>query len=340
VSVSREGDAMAETTIELTVVVPLITAVAEARREVTVAAGDQPNALPEQDRKRSRSARRRIRVCAALAMLATSVAAILPSRAGVPTTASQLNQQELSNLRTTGAAPLLRHRPRSSRSRALRAPAATPAHMADRGKLPGVEQTAGDSIAATPALVCQVQFLLLSIGGDPGPIDGVPRQLTNNAVRQFERKSGLPETDLVRDGQISTALIERLRAQASAILLGPQKPAPPAATAALPAVSAPLIAAAPTQPVPPPVDRFAACPFRAADFRIGDRQYTPDALLKTGFGGSTANAVANLTDRLQEARQVALEIGGPALAEVQRQAKVLDYFKCRLKIEQASVAKN
>jgi hypothetical protein len=50
--------------------------------------------------------------------------------------------------------------------------------------------------------------------------------------------------------------------------------------------------------------------------------------------------VAGLTDRLHEARQLALQIGGPALTEVQRPAKVLDYFKCRLKIEEASAADN
>jgi hypothetical protein len=46
--------------------------------------------------------------------------------------------------------------------------------------------------------------------------------------------------------------------------------------------------------------------------------------------------VANLKDRLNEARQLAENIGGSALAEVQRQARVLNYFTCRLKIEQGS----
>jgi peptidoglycan hydrolase-like protein with peptidoglycan-binding domain len=247
----------------------------------------------------------------------------------MPTTAAQLNLQELATLPSEGAAPL-RHRPRASRARA------TPAQMAARPQLPSVEQNGGDSIAATPTLVRQVQFLLLSIGSDPGPIDGVPRQQTNNAVRQFEQKSGLPEADLVRDGRVSAAFLDHLRAQASTILLGPQKPAPPGPTAALPAISVP---AGPTPPVPSPVDRFAACPFTAADFRIGGTQYTPDSFLQT-LGGSPADAVASLTDRLQEARRLALQIGGPALTEVQRQAKVLDYLKCRLKIEEESATKN
>jgi hypothetical protein len=46
-----------------------------------------------------------------------------------------------------------------------------------------------------------------------------------------------------------------------------------------------------------------------------------------------------LKDRLSEARQLAGKIGGAALTEVQRQSRVLDYFTCRLKIEQASEAK-
>jgi hypothetical protein len=58
-----------------------------------------------------------------------------------------------------------------------------------------------------------------------------------------------------------------------------------------------------------------------------------------GFDGSTVRAVASLKDRLNEARQLAENLGGSALAEVQRQARVLDYFNCRLKIEQASDGK-
>ena len=43
-----------------------------------------------------------------------------------------------------------------------------------------------------------------------------------------------------------------------------------------------------------------------------------------------------LRDRLSEARQIAENVGGSALAEVQRQSRVLNYFSCRLKVEQAS----
>jgi hypothetical protein len=90
----------------------------------------------------------------------------------------------------------------------------------------------------------------------------------------------------------------------------------------------------PVQPAAQTPDRFAACPFNAADFRIDATQYTPDKYLREGFEGSTARAVAMLKDRLDEARQIAGSIGGSALGEVQRQARVLDYFNYRLKIEQ------
>ena len=46
--------------------------------------------------------------------------------------------------------------------------------------------------------------------------------------------------------------------------------------------------------------------------------------------------MTNLRKRLEEARQLADRIGGSALLEVQRQARVLSYFECRLKIEQGS----
>jgi len=197
---------------------------------------------------------------------------------------------------------------------------------------------AGNAVAATPALVRKVQFMLSSIGIDPGPIDGVPRQLTNSAVHKFEQQVGLPAMDLVSGGQISTGLLDRLRQAASSVLLGmqPQSPAaaaPPAPnTAPQPAVAAPA-------PHPPSADRFAACPYDAADFLIGGTQYTPDSFLETGFGGAVPTAVDSLKKRLQEAREVTQQIGGPALKEVQRQARVLSYFECRLKIEQGAAAK-
>ena len=195
---------------------------------------------------------------------------------------------------------------------------------------PTVAADTGATVAATPALVRQVQFMLSTIGIDPGPIDGVPRQLTNAAIQKFEQQAGLPAGDLVSGGQIATALLDRLRQAASGVLLGARAAAAPAA----PGPPSPSAVVAGPHPAPPP-DRFAACPYAAADFLIGGAQYTPDSFLQTGFAGSVATAVDSLKDRAQEARQVAQQIGGPALKEVQRQARVLSYFECRLKIEQA-----
>jgi peptidoglycan hydrolase-like protein with peptidoglycan-binding domain len=205
----------------------------------------------------------------------------------------------------------------------------------------------GDSLPVTPALIRQVQFMLLSLGIDPGPIDGVPRHLTNAAIRKFEQQSDLPAADLVTGGRISTELLDRLRKAASGVLLGtqPQGPAaavvapPPAPPPAIATAPAPRPAAAPRQP-PSPADHFAACPFNRVDFLIGGMQYTPDSFLATGFGGSTATAVDSLKDRLQEARLVAQQIGGQqAPKEVERQVRVLSYFECRLRIEQADAGK-
>ena len=58
-------------------------------------------------------------------------------------------------------------------------------------------QSAEPGPVATTALVREIQFMLLTIGIDPGPIDGNPRQLTNRAVHIFQQRSGLPEADLV-----------------------------------------------------------------------------------------------------------------------------------------------
>jgi peptidoglycan hydrolase-like protein with peptidoglycan-binding domain len=176
--------------------------------------------------------------------------------------------------------------------------------------------------------------MLARLGIDPGPIDGVAGPQTLNAVRKFQALSGMPAADLVNDGKISAVFLARLRSEASRAILGGEKN--PADAPELRAAAAPRISAAPPQPAAPAPDPFAACLFNPGDFRIGATEYTPDRFLQVGFDGSTARAVASLKDRLDEARQIAGSIGGSALAEVQRQARVLGYFSCRLKIEQAS----
>jgi peptidoglycan hydrolase-like protein with peptidoglycan-binding domain len=188
-----------------------------------------------------------------------------------------------------------------------------------------------EDLEVTPALVREIQFMLLRLGMEPGPIDGVIGPQTARAWRKFQQDTGLPQVDLSNGAKIPAAALTRLRSEASRVIFeGERKPVPPAAP------TPPAAVVPPVQPPPPAADRFAACPFHAEDFRIGASQYTPEKYLQEGFDGSTARAVSMLKDRLNEARQIAGNIGGAALTEVQRQSRVLDYFTCRLKIEQQS----
>ena len=187
-----------------------------------------------------------------------------------------------------------------------------------------------EDLEVTPSLVREIQFMLLRLGMEPGPIDGVIGPQTTRAWRKFQQDTGLPQTDLVNGNKIPAAALTRLRSEASRVIFEGERKREPAAAAPTP----PAAAVAPVQPAAPAPDRFAACPFHAEDFRIGITQYTPEKYLQEGFDGSTARAVSMLKDRLNEARQIAGNIGGSALTEVQRQSRVLDYFTCRLKIEQ------
>ena len=155
---------------------------------------------------------------------------------------------------------------------------------------------------------------------------------------------GCPEPILLTTQSISPFFLETLRREAAQVLLKNARPETPgsAPAAALPQTesspAAPRDEAAGPASKPPPIppDRFANCPYTSQDFLIGSRQYTPQTFLDEGFDGTTSRAVDNLRQRLEEARQIAEKIGGPALLEVQRQARVLSYFECRQKIEQAS----
>jgi hypothetical protein len=202
-----------------------------------------------------------------------------------------------------------------------------PVQLGSPGCLAAEPLTKADDVEVNPSLVREIQFMLLRLGMEPGPIDGVIGPQTTRAWRKFQLDTGQPQTDLVNGGKIPASALAGLRSEASRVIFEGERrteppPTPPAPTAA----PAEVAAAVP--------DRFAACPFSATDFRIGNMQYTPDKYLQEGFEGSTTRAVAMLKDRLNEARQLAGNIGGSALGEVQRQARVLDYFSCRLKIEQ------
>jgi peptidoglycan hydrolase-like protein with peptidoglycan-binding domain len=192
-------------------------------------------------------------------------------------------------------------------------------------------------LLATRELVREIQFMLLRLKLDPGPLDGMPRQLTNAAVRRFAEANGLPFVELQPGGKVPPEFLARLRAEAGRAMFGVAgKPETKPAGSAPAASDSPVAAVAPAPPKPPPPGRFAACAYDPEDFHIGANRYTPDTFLQEGFDGSTARAIANLKDRLEEGRQIADKIGISALKDVQRQARVLQYFECRLKIEQAS----
>jgi peptidoglycan hydrolase-like protein with peptidoglycan-binding domain len=201
---------------------------------------------------------------------------------------------------------------------------------------------AGETVIATPSLVREIQFMLLNLSIDPGPIDGNAQQLTNRALHIFQQRSGLPEGDLVNGQPVSAALVERLRKEVAQNFLKGSKPeqnsaSAPTAPPPPPPQPEPVVAAPKPSALPP--DPFASCTYKPEDFKIGDRQLTPQSFLDDGFGGVTKRAVTNLRQRLDEARQIAEKIGGPALVEVQRQAHVLAYFECRQKIEETSPVK-
>jgi peptidoglycan hydrolase-like protein with peptidoglycan-binding domain len=194
--------------------------------------------------------------------------------------------------------------------------------------------TQEQSPLATRELVREIQFMLLRLGIDPGPLDGIPLQMTNAAIRRFEETHGLPPVEVQLGGKVPVEFLVQLRAEAGRAMFGaapePRAPSPPASDVSI----------SPGQPAkPPPPDRFAACAYDPEDFHIGANRFTPDSFLREGFDGSTSRAVANLKDRLEEGRQLADKIGISALKDVQRQARVLQYFECRLKIEQASASK-
>src|SRR6516162_6417989 len=63
--------------------------------------------------------------------------------------------------------------------------------------------TEAQDVAANSALVREIQFMLLRLGMDPGPIDGIAGPQTLSAVRKFQVRSGLPVSDLITDRKVS-----------------------------------------------------------------------------------------------------------------------------------------
>src|SRR5262245_61230325 len=80
--------------------------------------------------------------------------------------------------------------------------------------------TEAQDVDATPALIREIQFMLLRLGMEPGPIDGVVGIQTMGSVRRFQAKSSLPFSDLISNGKISGVFLARLRDEASKVILG------------------------------------------------------------------------------------------------------------------------
>src|SRR5271168_2036562 len=87
-----------------------------------------------------------------------------------------------------------------------------------------------EDLAVNPSLVREIQFMLLRLGMEPGPIDGVIGPQTDGAWRKFQQDTGLPQADLVNGGKIPAVALTRLRSEASRVIFeGERRPEPPAA---------------------------------------------------------------------------------------------------------------
>ena len=190
-----------------------------------------------------------------------------------------------------------------------------------------------ENLDVTPSLVREIQFMLLRLGMEPGPIDGVIGPQTTAAWRKFQQDTGLPPVDLVNGSKIPATELDapaHAKRPGSSSRARESRSRPPQPRRRRRQRSR-RYSRLPRRPIVSP--HAPSMPKISGSARP---QYTPEKYLQEGFDGSTARAVSMLKDRLNEARQIAGNIGGAALTEVQRQSRVLDYFTCRLKIEQAS----
>ena len=74
-----------------------------------------------------------------------------------------------------------------------------PTLATERGWTQPAPDAGEPSLTATTNLIREIQFMLLTVGIDPGPLDGNSRQLTNRAIHTFQQRSGLPITDIVNE---------------------------------------------------------------------------------------------------------------------------------------------
>src|SRR5436853_137174 len=93
-----------------------------------------------------------------------------------------------------------------------------------------------EDIGVSPSLVREIQFMLLRLGMEPGPIDGVIGPQTTRAWAKFQQDTGLPQMDLINGAKIPVTAVTRLRSEASRVIFeGERKPVPPTAATPPPA---------------------------------------------------------------------------------------------------------
>ena len=103
-------------------------------------------------------------------------------------------------------------------------------------------EAAAEEVEVDPALIREIQFMLLRLGMDPGPIDGIVGPKTTKAFLTFVERSGMPVQPLVNGGRIPGTMLARLRTEASRVILGGE--------AKRGAATAPAAATQPAAPVP------------------------------------------------------------------------------------------
>ena len=169
--------------------------------------------------------------------------------------------------------------------------------------------------------------MLLRLGMEPGPIDGVIGPQTTAGLAQIPA-GYRPAAD--RSGQWRQnpgVTLVRLRNEASRVIFeGERKPGAAGAPPMPPAAALAPVQPAAQSPAPQPPDRFAACPFSAADFKhrhdaVHSRKISAGRL--RWFDGARRFDAERppkrgAADRREHRRFRA--------GEVQRQARVLDYF--------------
>jgi peptidoglycan hydrolase-like protein with peptidoglycan-binding domain len=204
----------------------------------------------------------------------------------------------------------------------------------ERHNLPFTELKRYDTVPAEFLARLRDEAAAPSVLGRAGKATTVPQTLSP-PVAPVSRREEQPTPKTVTDAVAAPSLPGRAgKADGPETMSAPLAPASRVEEQPAPKTATDAVAPPPVES--PPRKIAASCTYDPEDFHIGANRYTPDTFLKEGFDGSTANAVFELKDRLEEGRQIADRIGVSALPEVQRQARVLHYFECRLKIEQAA----